>query len=185
MKNIKMVVLTCDQRKESLDTTLQSIEQSDWPTSPEIKTDSQYTSALDPAHRVDEAFRGILEEFVDGDCEHLLYLEDDVIVNKYLYHNLTSFGYVDYLTLCNWGDDRTGGQGILLSKKAARVVLDEQWRAPFDQMIRSILSDRGIKLHFYKPSLVQHNISNPSLIDAVTAQSYAIDFDLEYKNLSL
>lgn len=184
MKSIKLVILTCDKRPNE---TLTSVKYSDWPGEINVVKDSKYTSHKEPYYRVQQAVRGIFKDFIISGEDYLLYLEDDVTVNKYLWHNLQNYHETDWLVLCDFGSEAdgdviterlttAGAQGLLISRWAAEHLLKKKWTAQFDKFLPRTLMSEGTAVHRFIPSIVQHN-KGTSAIGGEETVLFSPDFD--------
>lgn len=79
-------VMTCDGREEALARTLESIRASDWGEEPLIVHDE--TRHPDRQLSIVTTARVILDRVTGFDWDVWVFAEDDVIVNKFLRHNL-------------------------------------------------------------------------------------------------
>lgn len=193
MISIVPFILTCAHRENK---ALESLEASDWSSAANVVSDSKYTDNSNSYYRVQDAFRGILEDFLATDYDYLLYLEDDVTVNENLEHNLFNFEMikkkkVDWLVLCDFGSESdghliteekttAGAQGLVISRRAAEFALSFEWEAAFDKLIPRELMANGIDVHRYIPSIVQHN-KGDSAIGGEPTCLFSPDYDHSFK----
>lgn len=87
--SIRPMILSCPDRHESLAETIRSWDATDWPGRPSIVMD-----LLDsPARSLSMVFNSqrLLAEFLSGWGEYLLFIEDDVEFNQFLFHNLQTW----------------------------------------------------------------------------------------------
>ncbi len=134
-EDIFVAVQTCPQRREARVPTLDSIERSDIgsryelleqlvPPPPENETPRQRRRRLrtlarrvpPPATLVMEHLRRVLQTMYDSGAEYCLRLEDDILVNRHVLHNLSTWPALE---------DRDFGAGWLFCTKP---LLDDRLR---------------------------------------------------------
>src|SRR5260221_13494735 len=90
-----LTVMTCDRiKRDSLDTTLASLKESDWGEEPLVISDT--TRHYDPKISQTKTAFEILEQAMTREWDYLLFCEDDVIFNKHLRHNLDNWVPIKY-----------------------------------------------------------------------------------------
>ncbi|MEZ6089746.1 MAG: hypothetical protein R3C05_17305 [Pirellulaceae bacterium] len=204
---IEAYILTCPSRASELQTTLDSLEQSDWPDAPTIVCDQAYPADSDL--RVSQTLNALdlikLAALRDADC--ILFFEDDVNFNRHLHHNLMNWGPIKHRflfmgSLYNPGikpfadssdarfheenyfiaDHRHvyGSQAFVLSRSLVRQCAD-RWHC-FEGMqdirISTIAGLFSRTLHVHAPSLVQHR---ESVSTWEGTRHVAYDFDPGFK----
>ncbi|MBP3954180.1 class I SAM-dependent methyltransferase [Gemmata sp. G18] len=82
-----LYVVTCPGREAVLDRTLASIRASDWPGAPAVlRQPADWPIGWDSTSRM---YRTVLQRAWEDGCWWAVVLEDDVLVNRYLWANLT------------------------------------------------------------------------------------------------
>lgn len=153
MKILPIIVCAEKRRNTSLKITLESFKQTDWPEEPICMFDGNIYE--DPRKNADSNCLCTLKKFAETDYDYLLYLEDDIIINKHIYHNLTNWypiknGLLTFGSLFNNFNlnpenydnnyeivkvgDYWGTQGCILSKTAVRYILNNMdiWNSDFN-----------------------------------------------------
>ncbi|OWK46607.1 hypothetical protein [Fimbriiglobus ruber] len=169
-------VLTCPGREAVLEETLASIARSDWHAVPTVHRDAH--NLPDRRASMTKAARDLLTTAARGDSDYVLFFEDDVIVNRFLRHNLTKWNPIrwDFLLLGSLyqggGEDRPdcgftlypaellgGSQAIIIARRFLPTVL-ELWNTHGDVMqdLRMYRTLEGIfpQVMVHEPHLVQH-----------------------------
>jgi ADP-heptose:LPS heptosyltransferase len=198
---IEICIISCAQRQTLLQQTLASLRASDWADRPvHIQIDS--SSDPSPDVRQTETALAALQAALRTPTTHLLFLEDDLIFNRHLFHNLMSWaplanGVALCTSLYNPGlrphassfrqnfslcspEACFGSQAFLIARVALKYIIDHWHEVDGKQDIRiSRLAARLQSPMFYHaPSLVQH-VGAESTWGGVFHQ--ARDFDLDWK----
>lgn len=182
---LEMVMYTCRERESTRAATLRSLGASDW--------SSELTLVVDPdsgppsPRRMARNFRQALGVAAKSSAAFVLMVEDDLIFNRHLEHNLQhwleSFRPRDVGSLYRSNIGRNcGNQAIVarpiaweaLCQVAERTPPDEL--QPFDGWLREQVGAKLFRIH--SPSLVQHH-SHQSTIGHPDHRSR--NFDPEYR----
>lgn len=171
---IQPVIITCPGREQLLDLTLKSFRSTDWTQSdPMISMDtSQYERRQ---QRQEMNSLRALKLALETPADYCLFLEDDVEFNSYLEHNLKLWCWSRSIWLgslyapwdapqevdgCDYevpADYVYGSQAFLLSAKLAEYCVEHWDDVEGMQDVRiSRLAQRGGKIFYHHPSLVQH-----------------------------
>lgn len=174
---IQALIVTCPDRADVLQTTLASLNATDWNAPPKIQMD--VSAHGDRRERQTENVRRGLDWFSSSsDSEFLLLLEDDLEFNRHLRWNLERWspllnGRMHFGSLYNpnirsrsrdldyfIADPAAcyGSQAYLLSHSLVAVALSG-WPTVTgmqDIKITRLADAAGHSLHYHQPSLVQH-----------------------------
>ena len=179
--NIAAYVLSCPERQAVLANSLASLKASDWGEEPVI-IENRDTDP-DRRMRIQNGARAVLEQALSSGADFVLYLEDDVMFNRYLRHNLTRWAPLAsaraeapfFATLfrppgvpasgtqaiANAADFPAtcsyGNQALVLSRATVRYQLDH-WSEESLEADHKLarLAGRLGPLWVHSPSLVQH-----------------------------
>jgi hypothetical protein len=198
---IAACIISCPARRDFLRKTLASLRASDWADQPvHIEIDS--SSDPSPNIRQTETSFAALQACLRTNATHILFLEDDLIFNRHLLHNLTVWrplvsGLAVLASLYNPGirplacsfrdnfwlcppDACYGSQAFVIARHALKYVIDHWNEVEGMQDIRiSRLAARLQSPMFYHaPSLVQH-VGEESTWGGHFHQ--ARDFDLDWR----
>ncbi len=190
-------MITCPERNEVRKETLTSLAGTDWADLP-LKILLDPETAADRGPRIVRQFLHAQQQFLDSPAEYLLLLEDDLIFNQHLRHNLESWPpcrnrELALASLYNPGlheiafdvDSHAiavapecvyGSQAFLLSRPAVEHIL-RAWSSvslPGDLRMVRLASQLGYPTYYHAPSLVQHR-HTPSTWGGTPHQ--AADFD--------
>jgi hypothetical protein len=193
-------MITCPERDAGRKATLASLAASDWADLP-LKVLVDPERDRDRIRRINRQFLHALQEFLDHSAEYLLLLEDDLIFNRHLRHNLTHWRpfrcrELAVAGLCNFGhreiafdvphhavvvdpESAYGCQSTLLSRAAAEFLV-QAWNtldAPADLRLMHLTAKLG-PLYYHSPSLIQHRRLRSTLD---TAPAEAADFDPDWR----
>jgi hypothetical protein len=181
--------------------TLKSFAKTDWAAeSPLVQMDSGHDEEDRRARQTRTALKALRRGLETG-IEYILFLEDDLIFNRHLWHNLMSWRPLreGRLTLgglynpglresaCSVADQAAivrsdhiyGSQALLLSRAALTRVVRNWNRSRGMQDIRiSRLAARSGSAFYHGPSLVQH-VGSESLWGG--AYHRAVDFDPDWR----
>ena len=86
---ITAVLLTCPERRAILQNTLASLRATDWGAEPRVFENRD--THPDRRLRIQHGARALLERALAEGAELILYLEDDLVFNRHLRHNLTGW----------------------------------------------------------------------------------------------
>jgi len=194
-------MITCPERDETRKATLASLAASDWPDLPlQILVDPEKTS--DRVERISRQFLHALQQFLDDSAEYVLLLEDDLVFNRHLRHNLERWRpyrrrEITLAGLCNFGlreiafdvarhavavapESVVGSQALLLSRPAVEHVVSA-WNTskhPADLRLARLTAQLGRPIYYHAPSLVQHR-QVPSTVGGIEYK--AADFDPDWR----
>jgi len=189
---IQIVIPHCPGRDAELSQLMQSLDESDWPVSefpPLICYDNQRNQSRNALHALTLGVR--------TGADFLLYLENDVIVNRHLWHNLQSYPNLQHCSLMTlYGcihpysqtsenvrivhpDHSWGAQGILLSRSTAEHCISH-WEhvsqfAFADLRLFHLAGELGAN-EMHAPSIVQHTGR-----DGATSFHEVSDFDPDWR----
>jgi hypothetical protein len=196
---LEAVILTCPGRERLLAKTLKSLKATDWKAKPIIVVDQ--SEHPDRRERQIITCRRLLAEALQRPWDYLLFLEDDVVFNRHLRHNLIRWKRLNGVHLASLyrpqhvlgyqtefnadvADPQTvyGSQAFLLSRKSVQYILDHYDEGEGMQDIRfSRLAARLGPIYYHAPSLVQH-VGKVSMWTGNDSRFHqAIDFDEEWR----
>lgn len=195
---IKAFLYTCPERREVLDGTLARWRATDWGEDPTVIVDDGTGPPSLERHLA--TARRMVAAAAECDADYVLLMENDLLFNLYLHHNLTTWapvrdGWLWMGTLYNpllypdpagrqaWSDRAVrlapgsfyGAQALVLSRAAAAVAVRE-WDEPglLDLKLAGIAARHSAGIVVHHPSLVQH-LPTPSLWGGTYHR--AVDFD--------
>ncbi len=198
---IDAVMMSCRERDELRAKTLSNLAQTDWGARP-VHVELDRGSGEDFGKRQAYCALRALRQGLTGDADYILFLEDDLVFNRHLHHNLTRWAPLraSSITLAGLYNPRLrelacdaqrrarvidpsfifGSQAFLLSRAAAENVVRKWHRIPGLQDIRiSRLAGRmGRPILYHAPSLVQH-VGRQSVWGGQFHQAH--DFDASWK----
>lgn len=87
-------IMTCAQRTDELAATLEDFKQTDWPEAPVLVSD--VNNFPDKVLSITCNALLVMQEAQRREWEYMLFLEDDVKLNRHLYHNLTNWVPITY-----------------------------------------------------------------------------------------
>jgi hypothetical protein len=172
-------MITCEERGETRRATLASLATTDWPDLPlQVQVDPERRG--DRRERISRQVFRVMQQFLDQSAHYLLLLEDDLVFNRHLRHNLEHwrpFRERDITLggLYNPGlreiafdlagqalavapHDAFGTQALLLSRPTVTHATAE-WgslSAPADLRLMHLAGTLGRPLYYHAPSLIQH-----------------------------
>jgi hypothetical protein len=181
-RKIRAYLYSCPERREVLRETLARWRATDWGADPVVVQD--HAEGPPSPGRIAEAAHRMLSLAASQPADHYLFLEDDLLFNLHLRHNLERWpplreGWLWMGTLYNphlatredasahdLRDNRflplaAGGfygcQAVVLSRAALLSVL-ENWNhpSPYDLRLAAIAESQGRPILAHSPSLVQH-----------------------------
>jgi hypothetical protein len=195
-------MLSCLERQATRHATIAGLEATDWADEPTVIVDE--SSGPDPAERQIANCYRLLQSARSADCEAILFLEDDLLFNAHLKHNIFSWpalqacqrGSHFFASLYNPGikpklntfadeqyeaipGDVYGSQAIILSKATVDWVVESWPRMTGLIDIRmSRAAAQVTPLLYHRPSLVDH----APVASTLSAMSHrAHDFDAGWK----
>jgi hypothetical protein len=204
MSNLQFaaLVLSCPERADTLERTLQRLRDCGWSGVLEVVLDDGIGER--PIDRIHRTWRRVIQRAGQLRVPFVLLLEDDVVFGRAFLHNLASWqllqtvapGRAFYASLYNPGrpfivrreaerylvaDPRFvwGAQAIVTTPETARFV-DAHWdSAPGnpDQRMPAIAA-RATPIYYHVPSLVDHE-AVPTTWGGI--QHAALDFDPEWR----
>jgi hypothetical protein len=196
---IQALMYTCPERRTVWEATIGRWRQTDWGADPVVIVDAG--SGPPSGVRHVETARRMFARAAEVSADYSLFLEDDLLFNAHLAHNLARWpplldGALWMGTLYNPGlalgagapaepwnararrlahSGYYGSQAIVLSRAAVALALRE-WDAPglLDLKLAGIALRHGTEIVLHSPSLVQHV---PVASACGTAGHRAVDFD--------
>lgn len=178
--NITAVMISCRSRAELRAATLANLAATDWPQDrmPLVRIDDSLAER--PQQRQEENSQAALQLALDTTADWILFLEDDLIFNRHLWHNLSAWqpfveSRMGFASLYNPNiaelsrdDERNffvanpeavyGSQAFLISRDCARFILAHWQDVPGMQDIKCsrLAAQFGTDIYYHAPSLVQH-----------------------------
>jgi len=175
---IQPVIITCPEREELLKQTLAAFTATDWAShSPIIHTDTSKFNR--PQRRQEYNSRAALKVALKTATQFILFMEDDLIFNRFLYHNLCHWlplrkesaflGSLYNPGIREWRrckkenyfvaepDSIYGSQCFLMNRSTAKYLVEHWSEVEGMQDIKiSRLIARFAPIYYHTPSLVQH-----------------------------
>jgi hypothetical protein len=194
--SIGAFMLSCVDREEARIRTLGNLAATDWGEPCRLVVDTATYSRRES--RQETSAKSMLIEGIASRCSYILFLEDDLVFNKYLRHNLMRWGpltegKVNLASLYNPNIRRIeagrdyfiadpeavyGGQAFLISRECAQYVVNRYDEVPGLADIKiSRLASRLGAIYYHTPSLVQH-VGTASILGQ--PYHYSDDFDASY-----
>jgi hypothetical protein len=196
--NIRAFMLSCPDRDEMRTRTLRNLGETDWGEACHLVIDS--TTFERRQQRQEVSAKTVLIHGIASGVDYILFLEDDLIFNKHLRHNLDHWapligGRITLASLYNpnirqIGAGRDyfiadpeavyGNQAFLISRQCAQYVVDRYEEVPGMSDIKiSRLASRVGLIYYHVPSLVEH-----VGIMSVLGEKYhcSVDFSESYFN---
>lgn len=198
---IQPVMISCPEREPVRRRTIDNLRQTDWTDAPVLLQVDPGTSSDRRARQTECALLG-LRQGLASEADYILFLEDDLIFNRHLRHNLLRWnplrsGAVGLAGLYNPRlremafDFRNnariiapgsifGSQAFLISRVIARRVVRQWDRIPGMQDVRisRIAGTLKTPVFYHAPSLVQH-VGTESVWGGPFHQ--ATDFDPDWR----
>ena len=176
---IRAVMISVPERASLRRATLAHLAASDWGDEPVlVQMDRHSTGAR--VHHITRNGRQALERSLGTDADYVLFLEDDLLFNRHLRHNLETWpllqrGEITLASLFHPGlrewvasardsalvvdpESVYGSQALLLSRPAVRYIL-EHWDdlpLPLDLKMPRLAARLRAPVYYHWPSLVQH-----------------------------
>jgi hypothetical protein len=196
-------MLSCPERAAVRAQTIASFRQTDWGVDAEVEVDR--TTFESRAARNEHTALRLLTRAVEDGHEVILFLEDDLVFNAHLRHNLEHWPPLAHAaaeqshflgSLYNpdvawfYRDERRavlladaastyGAQAIVLTRPTAAYAVDHWWEEPgMADMKLSRLAARLCSIAYHVPSLVEH-MAVPSVWGG--PQHRALDFDPQWR----
>jgi hypothetical protein len=196
------LVMSCTERRASLEATLARLAGTGWPSAPEVVLDDGIGSRrIDRIHRT---WRRMIQRAGGASSDAVLLLEDDIVFGRFFAENLASWAPLRqlppsrafYASLYNPGrpfvhrhaaervlvaDRRSvwGAQAIVTTPATARFIdahWDESDGNPDQRM--PYLAGRVTPIYFHVPSLVDHA---PEPTTWGGREHSALDFDVNWR----
>jgi ADP-heptose:LPS heptosyltransferase len=198
---IKACMISCHERDALRAQTLENLKQTDWDDEP-VTVQLDFSDASDREERQRQNTFEALRSCLPWACDYILFLEDDLMFNRHLRHNLTGWPllrertialgslYNPYLSAvaCDFRNRAWlmrpevvfGSQAFLIGKSALKFFLQHWPEVNGLQDIKlSRLAGRLQKvIYYHAPSLVQH-VGEQSVWGGGFHQ--AVDFDPDWK----
>jgi hypothetical protein len=176
---IQAGMISCPARETLLAGTLERLRQTDWGEE-SVWVQMDAGSGSDLRARQEQNARILLERFLSGNSDYLLFLEDDLEFNRHLWKNLMNWswltsGAITLASLYNPGileagyDARNraylvapehvfGSQALLISRAAAEHSITKWDEIPGMQDIKlsRLVGQLRQPIVYHAPSLVQH-----------------------------
>jgi hypothetical protein len=195
-------VMSCAERRATLDATLAGLSACGWPPVDEVILDDGIGPR--PIDRIHRTWRRMVNRASLAQSEFVLLLEDDLVFGRWFTENLSSWGLLEsvgpgmafYAALYNAGrpylmrrpaerclvaDARFvwGSQALVMTPRTARY-LDENWDSaegnPDQRM--PLIAARVTPIYYHMPSLVDH-ARVPTTWGGM--EHVATDFDAEWR----
>jgi len=181
---LEMLMYTCPERNHTRAATLRSLGQTDWRSDFSLLVDAAGGSPS--LQRMAANFTRALVLAAQSKADFFLLVEDDLIFNQHLEHNLrawvTSFRPSDVGSLFRSRLSlAVGNQAIITSPTTWRRLLltSNSYKPselqPFDLWLRKQVPPKNFRTH--RPSLVQHNAHSSTVKHP---PHLARDFDLDW-----
>lgn len=199
---ISAVMISCEQREAIRNETLSSLYSTDWCSDLQIIIDKKYVDdfVTDKTQRQTIASYHALKKALEKPDPWIVFMEDDLIFNKHIYHNIKNWEPIKN-NILNLGSLYTpnnnrcsvenghhwykadclrlyGSQFYIMSRLAASWVVDHWYNEIGMQDIKITRLSRGKPIYYYSPSLVQHR---PIASVWGGVSHYASDFDENWK----
>jgi len=176
---IQAGMISCGAREEIRHQTLERLAATDWGPEP-VLLQLDDGGLDDPRERQQRAALALLERFLIGKAEYLLFLEDDVEFNRYLRHNLDNWPLLQQHRIALAGlynpglpeeacdlENRAyvlrpervyGSQAFLISRRAVRFMAQhwDEANGMQDRRIARLAGRLKQAVYYHSPSLVQH-----------------------------
>ena len=194
-------MISCSERDSVREATLKHLAATDWGDRP-VHVEMDRSTAQRRQERQEQTARLALQQGLEAEADYLLFLEDDLIFNRHLLHNLTNWKPLreDSVTLAGiynpnigwwkWeqkdhyleADPNTiyGSQAFVVSQAAAKFIVEHWSDLPGMQDIKMsrLAACLGKPLYYHVPSLVQH-VGNNSVWGGHFHQTH--DYDAEWR----
>lgn len=175
---IAAVMISCEQRNALRRKTLKNLADTDWRDEPLVQMDDGQGSS--GVQRQLRATRLILEKALERNPDYILFLEDDLLFNRHLRHNIFKWspvkaGAVTLASFYNPGVTQTGcdtrhnvrvvkpdsifgSQAFLISRETAKFFLHNWDKGGAGQDLKFARLAARLKkpIFYHAPSLVQH-----------------------------
>lgn len=199
---ISAVMISCDERENIRNETLSNLKLTDWLWDVEVVLDKEYVgpSITSRTERQTLAAYHALKKALDKKEPWIVFMEDDLIFNRYIAYNIQNWEPIKNNTLnlgslytpnnnrCSVEDGKYwykadclrlyGSQFYIMSRLAASWAVDHWYSEIGMQDIKITRLSRGKPIYYYSPSLVQHR---PIASVWGGISHYASDFDENWK----
>lgn len=200
---ISSVMISCDERENIRNETLDSLKSTDWAWDINVILDKDYVGpeVTNKTERQTLAAYYALEKAIEKPEPWIVFMEDDLIFNKYIAHNIKNWEPIKN-NILNLGSLYTpsgnrcsvedgfywykadclrlyGSQFYIMSRLAAQWTVDHWYKEIGMQDIKITRLARGKPIYYHSPSLVQHR-SVPSVWGGASHTSQ--DFDEYWKH---
>lgn len=203
---ISAVMISCDSRNDIREKTLQNLSHTDWNWDVEVILDKdcidpEIFKEISKTQRQTIASYYALKKAMEKSNQWIVFMEDDLIFNTYIAHNIMSWDpivkeilnlgslYTPYNNRCSieegsyWYKANClslyGSQFYIMSREAAQWAIDYWDTENGMQDIKITRLARGKPIYYYSPSLVQH-MPIKSVWGGVSHQAH--DFDADWKH---
>jgi len=203
---ISSVMISCSKRNDIREQTLDNLKNTDWDWDVEVILDHEYIGSKD-INKIPPTTRQLIASFnainvaVKKNKPLIVFMEDDLIFNKHIKHNILNW-YPVKSSILNFGSLYTpknnrcsvedgefwykadclklyGSQFYIMSREAAKWAVKNWNTIEGLQDIRLTRLAKGKAIYYHAPSLVEHR-EVPSSWGGVNHRSH--DFDEFWKH---
>jgi len=198
---LEALLITTPERRQIRQDTVADLANTDWGDLPLAVLEDPDTNADRRGRIVQQGLRA-LTRFLSGTADYLLLLEDDLLFNRHLRHNLEHWRLLRTrrLTLAGLYNPGLhelafdlpghaivadpfaayGSQALLMSRAAAEHAVQHWTRhgSPLDHRLLRSAAELDCPLYYHSPSLVQHRIARSTWGGH---PHQAVDFDPAWK----
>lgn len=203
---IQSVMISCDSRYKIREETLDNLYSTDWDYPISVVLDKDYIS-VDKYEEMLKTERQVIASFnalkiaLLSDSDWIVFMEDDLIFNRHIKHNIMSWepiknNYLNFGSLYTPNNNRCsieegefyykadclklyGSQFYIMSRQAVRWAVDHWHEEIGLQDIKLTRLSRGKSIYYYSPSLVEHR---PVSSSWGGIEHHAHDFNLNWKH---
>jgi hypothetical protein len=170
------VMISCPERDAIRAQTLANLAKTDWPDQVLVSMDDGGLD--DPRARQAHNAKSALQLGLASQSKYILFLEDDLEFNRHLWHNLTHWECLSYVTMASLYNPNIreilrrpeyyffeaepeaiyGSQAYLFSRMCAEYIVKHWGQIPGMQDIQMsrLAAKLGKPIFYFIPSLVQH-----------------------------
>lgn len=176
---LEIVMLTCCERESTRRSTLRSLGRTDWFGHLELMIDP--STGPPSLARMLHNFKRALQWAASRRSDFVLFVEDDLIFNRHLAHNLEAWHQsfrprdVGLLYQTTLGQS-VGTQGVVAAPETWALLEAGNQTQPIDAWIRQAVPPQKLRRH--NPSLVEHH-DVKSTVGHISHR--ARNFDPEYR----